>query len=387
MDAQKEYVRDEVGDQLKSLMDRVLNLENRTAQNQDLLETDMRIKEKVVVNGRVRWIDGYSRQEVLDNYVKLLVREGIVEMVEEDDRIPMFGSYLSSFYETFKQKQQSNTVINRNRIVKNHILPRYEFRRIDKISTMDLQKWFNELGKKFSLETVLKIKNTMNPVFEAAVEDELITRNPLASKRLELTGKDTVPHKAIPAKKMAYIRNGLSEMPERERYMGALLSYTGMRFEEVLGARWEDISDGWIAVERAVVHPTRNMPEVKKPKTKSSVRKVPATDEMLKLLNVGEKRRKGYILAKETDRKHETPLSYSEARRAFNKIRKQFGIEEYSAHDFRDTCATEWREKGVPLDVIARLLGHSKTETTERKYVKYRNEGVLEGARKKITGD
>lgn len=374
MEERKEYRRDEVVDRLEALMGMVSNLENRTAQNQDLPETDMRFKEKVTVNGHVKWIDGYSRQEVLDNYVKLLVREGVVEMVEDTDRMPMFGEYLTGFYATFKQKQQSNTVINRKRIIKNHILPRYEFRRIDKISTTDLQKWFNELGKKFSLETVLKIKNTMNPVFEAAVEDELITRNPLASRRLELTGKETVPHKAIPTDKMKDIRNGLKDLPERERYMGALLCYTGMRFEEVLGLRWEDISDGWISVQRAVVHPTRNMPEIKKPKTKTSIRKIPANEELLKLLDICGKRRKGFVLAKETDPKHETPLSYSEARRIFNKIRKQFGIDGYSAHDFRDTCATEWREKGMALDVIARLLGHSKTETTERKYVKYRTE-------------
>lgn len=374
MEERKEYRRDEVVDRLEALMGMVSNLENRTAQNQDLPETDMRFKEKVTVNGHIKWIDGYSRQEVLDNYVKLLVREGVVEMVEDIDRMPMFGDYLTGFYATFKQKQQSNTVINRNRIIKNHILPRYEFRRIDKISTTDLQKWFNELGKTFSVETVMKIKNTMNPVFEAAVEDELITRNPLASRRIEITGKETVPHKAIPAEKMEDIRNGLKDLPERERYMGALLCYTGMRFEEVLGLRWEDISDGWISVQRAVVHPTRNMPEVKKPKTKTSIRKIPANEELLKLLDIGGKRRKGFVLAKETDPKHETPLSYSEARRIFNKIRKQFGIDGYSAHDFRDTCATEWREKGMALDVIARLLGHSKTETTERKYVKYRTE-------------
>lgn len=374
MEERKDYRKDEVEDRLEALLQLALNLENRTSQNQDLLNTDMRLKEKVTVNGRVKWIDGYSRQEVLDNYVKLLVREGIVEMVEDADRMPMFGEYLKSFYETFKQKQQSNTVINRNRIIKNHILPRYESRRIDRISTMDLQRWFNELGKSFSVETVLKIKNTMNPVFEAAVEDELITRNPLASKRLEITGKETVPHKAIPKDKMKDIRKGLKDLSERERYMGALLCYTGMRFEEVLGLKWEDISDGWISVQRAVVHPTRNMPEVKKPKTKTSARKIPATEELLTALDVGGKRRKGYILAKDTDPKHETPLSYSEARRAFDKIRKQFGIKEYSAHDFRDTCATEWREKGMALDVIARLLGHSKTETTERKYVKYRTE-------------
>ena len=45
-----------------------------------------------------------------------------------------------------------------------------------------------------------------------------------------------------------------------------------------------------------------------------------------------------------------------------------------------DTCATEWREKGIPLDIIARLLGHSKTQTTEQRYVKYRD-GAFENYR------
>ena len=377
--------RDEVVEKLEALIGMVLNLENRIPQKTDegtvKAEADMgtRIKERVTVNGRTRWIDGYSRQEVLDNYVKLLVREGVVEMVEETDCTPMYGDYHKDFYETFKQRQETNTVINRERITKNHILPRFRDRRIDQISTTELQKWFNELGKKYSVETILKIKNIMNPVFEAAVEDEIITRNPLASKRLEITGKNTVHHKALQKEKMIEIRQGLAELPEKERWMGGLLSYTGLRWEEVLGLRWEDVTDGWIFVRRAVVHPKRNMPEVKAPKTKTSERKVPATEELMRLL--GNKYRKGFILSTDKDPKRETPMSYTEARRIFDKIRKRFGIEEYTAHDFRDTCATEWRESGMGLDVVARLLGHSKTETTEKRYVKYREDGVLDQAR------
>ena len=34
----------------------------------------------------------------------------------------------------------------------------------------------------------------------------------------------------------------------------------------------------------------------------------------------------------------------------------------------------------MSLDMIARLLGHAKTETTEKRYVKY-NEEVLSGVR------
>ena len=80
------------------------------------------------------------------------------------------------------------------------------------------------------------------------------------------------------------------------------------------------------------------------------------------------------ITASYKDLKRETPMSYTEAKKAFDRIRDMCDVKEYSAHDFRDTCATEWRESGISIDLIARLLGHQKTEVTEQRYVKYRPE-------------
>ncbi len=174
---------------------------------------------------------------------------------------------------------------------------------------------------------------------------------------------------------MDVLKLAIPEMKDQERYMFALLSYTGMRFEEVLGLRWEDYDGEWLTVERAVIHPTRNYPEIKAPKTVTSKRKIPCSEELKTLL--GEKDQKhGFLVWSAKDSTHETPMSYTEARNAFKRVRDHFQLQGYSAHDFRDTCATEWREKGMPLDMIARLLGHAKTETTESRYVKYREEGL-----------
>ena len=80
------------------------------------------------------------------------------------------------------------------------------------------------------------------------------------------------------------------------------------------------------------------------------------------------------VTASYKDLKRETPMSYTEAKTAFDRIRDMCDVKEYSAHDFRDTCATEWRESGISIDMIVRLLGHQKTEVTEQRYVKYRPE-------------
>ena len=370
---------DELENPVSNLGNRIDDISaNGTSEGDDMPE---RLKDKVTVNGKVKWISGYSKQELYDSYVKLLEREGIVEHIDEDEQIPYFGDYLQNFYSAYKRNQQKNTVVNRERIIKNHILPKFGKKRIDRIQTMDLQLYFNSIGKKYAKETAIKIKNIMSPVFDSAVEDELITRNPIASKRLQISGKDTVHHKAIPKGKFNEIKKDIFDLEWRERVMGGLLCYTGMRFEEVLGLKWEDISDEWITVRRAVVHPNRNLPEVKCPKTKTSERKIPIQSELNDIFESCAETKKGFLLHPKGDTQHKTPLSYTEARRSFDKIRHKFDICGYTAHDFRDSCATVWRENGMPLDVIARMLGHSKTETTEKRYVKYRDEGLMKEAR------
>lgn len=148
---------------------------------------------------------------------------------------------------------------------------------------------------------------------------------------------------------------------------------TGMRIEEILGLRWEDIDTerDCIHIRRAVVHPGRSAPEVKTTKN-GKERVIPIPQGLLAQLSPRE--RTGFILNSYCDLKRERPLSYTEYRRSFDRIRKLCGIEDYSAHDFRDTCATEWRESGISIDMIARLLGHQKTDVTEQRYVKYRPE-------------
>ena len=48
----------------------------------------------------------------------------------------------------------------------------------------------------------------------------------------------------------------------------------------------------------------------------------------------------------------------------------------FSVHDFRDTCATEWQESGMPMTTISRLLGHSSSTVTEKCYVKFREDAL-----------
>ena len=145
-----------------------------------------------------------------------------------------------------------------------------------------------------------------------------------------------------------------------------------MRIEEVLGLRWDDIDTerGCIHIRRAVVHPGRNMSEIKSTKSKAE-RTIPLPRHLLDELSPKEET--GFLLNSYTDLSRETPLVIPKPQNRSN-VSKNNAVSKGTAHDFRDTCATEWRESGISIDLIARLLGHKKTDVTEQRYVKYRPE-------------
>ena len=331
-----------------------------------------RIQQRVNINGETKWISGSTQQELFEAYLAQALKAGIVALPCHQEKrtstTPTFGSYLTHFVDTYKSRQERLTVRNRQHVIRKHILPRWGQTPMDEIRTADIQQWFDELcDQNYARETILKIRHIISPVFDSAVEDEIIARNPLKSRRLTINTQKGGHHQAIPPDKMKEVRASLHQLPQREQRMAALLCYTGMRLEEVLGLRWEDIDPvaKEIHIQRAVIHPTRNQPEVKEPKTKTSKRTIPLPQQLAVVLGLMEAN--GFVLG------GDKPLTYQQQKRAFDHVRKTFGLEHYSAHDFRDTCATEWQESGMPLSTISRLLGHASSAITERCYVKFRD--------------
>jgi integrase len=329
------------------------------------------LKERIQVgidkdgNPIYKWATGYSKQDLFLSIAALL------NSSEEKTSAPLFGDFLIHYVQTYKSKQSDLTKINRDQFIKKHIIPRLGNLRLDEISTPILQEWFDELcDAGYARETILKIKHIISPAFDCAVEDEIIIKNPVQSKRLLINTDKGDHHKAIPPELMKHVRKHMDSLPRRERCIVALLCYTGLRFEEILGLQWNDIDleAREIKIQRAVVHPTRNQPLVKLPKTKASLRTIPLADKLVEHLMPFEQ--EGFILG------GGKPLTYQQKKMAFEKIRERLGLEGYSAHDFRHTCATEWKEHGMTLQEVSKLLGHTNTTVTERCYVEFRKHGM-----------
>lgn len=136
-------------------------------------------------------------------------------------------------------------------------------------------------------------------------------------------------------------------------YMAAL---TGMRKGELLCLEWTDISikDRTISVNKSVYH-DNNVPHVKQPKTKTSIRIIPIVDELLPHLHPG----KGLVFPNEQG----YIMSETQYQKQYKIYQQTTGIT-CTVHQLRHLYATLLFEKGLSPAESMGLLGHAQIQTT-----------------------
>ena len=81
---------------------------------------------------------------------------------------------------------------------------------------------------------------------------------------------------------------------------------------------------------------------------------------------IGQRSRSGSPWVFPSPVNREKPRSSDSLYRIWKLARKQAGIEDVRLHDLRHSVASQAVLKGVPLPVVARLLGHSQVSMTLR---------------------
>jgi integrase len=157
---------------------------------------------------------------------------------------------------------------------------------------------------------------------------------------------------------------------------------TGCRTEEARALRWDHVNlDGDPAAEPpvpphvAVWRSVRTHGDVKTQKSRRTLRLPAAVVDALKAHKVKQAEdrllagavwhEQGLVFASAVG----TPLDPSHVRRAFRKICEDAGIgPNWTPRELRHTFVSIMSEQGVPVEEIARLVGHSTTATTEAVY-------------------
>lgn len=201
-----------------------------------------------------------------------------------------------------------------------------------------------------------------------AMEDGLILKNPLNSKRLRVTGSPSEFTKVYTVEQMRFLVQNLDKVkdPADQTYL-AIQALHPLRLEEVLGLKWEDIDfdNAVIHIRRAVTHPTRNQPEVKLPKTEASIRDIGLSSIATKYLTPGKS--SDFVFG------GKTPLSYQRVKRMCNRIRVDTDFSErITPQRFRTTVLTDIYDATKDVKAAQAAAGHTTSAMTLKHYVKGR---------------
>lgn len=324
-----------------------------------------KINRKVTIDGKLYSIHANSEQEYAEKLIEKLGATATVGSLIGDKH--NFEQYARNWFETYsKPNIATATAAGYKRQLDLHLVSALGNKAVEDITTDDLQRLFNGMGG--AKATKEKARIVLNMVFDMAVEDEIITKNPMKSKRLKITGsasKETPPYAV---EQMQYLVEHLDKVKNPvDRVFLALQALHPLRLEEVLGLKWEDIDleSMVLHIRRAVTHPKRNQPEVKETKTEASARDIGLSQIAVKYLTPGKSDE--FVLG------GEEPLSYTQVRRICNRIQRDTGFaENITPRRFRTTVLTDIYDQTHDIKQAQAAAGHTTSAMTLKHYVKGR---------------
>lgn len=350
------------------------HLDNRIDQSDippsegDTTMAKYKINQPVIINGEKRWITANSMQEFTDKITKLLG-------APQDRGKHPFEEYAWNWYNTYSAPNvETATATTYKRQIRLYLIPAFDGLAVEDITVDDVQQLFNSMtGAKATKD---KARMVLNQILDAAVEDKLISSNPLKSRRLKITGKASKATPPYTVEQMRYLVQHIGDVRKTEdRMFLAILALHPLRLEEVLGLAPKDVDtdSSTIQVQRAVTHPSRNQPEVKDTKTNGSHRTVGLSALALPYLQIP--------LESDFLFGGDKPLSYMQVRRMCWRIQRDTGFSEnITPIRFRTTVLTDMYDQTKDIKLAQAAAGHTTSAMTLKYYVKGRETSLQAAA-------
>lgn len=304
-----------------------------------------------------------------------------------EDKHIGFSEYADHWLETCKENSVSETTYcyTYRNSVENHLKKYFGKYTLGNIKLDDVQKFFNA-NKSYSNSLLQKLRITLNAIFERAVDEQIINRNPCRGLIMPKSTKASATKSAYnpeEARKLVDFAKA-----QKDGYSIALLLKTGLRRGELLALRWEDVD-----LENKVINVRQSLKEanglilVGPPKSKTSIRQIPIDDETVEILQSiprevirykGKgKNRTSYKVKNEyvvPDAKGHYMRPQNWQRRIYDKIMSEFvvqnpDIKKLNAHELRHTYGTLLYKSGTDIYTISKLMGHANVLITTKIYV------------------
>lgn len=325
---------------------------------------------------------GYSTQELNEKERK---KRQELEQGTEERSNPTLNTYYERFTDNRRSKVKEATIRCQSFQFRNcadiaidktgRKLGEMRMQDIKPYDIQTVQRKMEASGRK--TETVNNCMNHLSHVFNAAVRDETIDRNPCKCieqvKRTEAPARETI-HRALTEEETA----AFFQAADGSYYLNAfrLMIQTGIRVGEMAAINAHDVDSKEMMLH---INKTVTKDEVgayivgDTPKTNAGNRDIPLTGPVLETIRAQRSMNRmifGNVVHQTLFRSPEGALLREyQVNREINRICKRAGIVKFTCHAFRATFATRFIEQR-PQDykVLSEILGHSNIKITLNLY-------------------
>ena len=195
---------------------------------------------------------------------------------------------------------------------------------------------------------------------QSAILDEIIKKD--FTKGAVLNGLDAKQQVFLNYSEFIKFRDYTSKSKTTSALALYLMVMSGLRFGEIAGLTWKDISEDKLSVNKSWNFYTNKIDTTK---NKQSNRNIPIPFEVFKNIKILDKGKK-YIF----DNGDGKPITSSAAQKQLQSIIKKLKIDKPTIrpHSLRHTHASILLYNGVSLYAISKRLGHASILTTQETY-------------------
>lgn len=318
----------------------------------------------------------------------------------------IFDRYINSKIE-LKLSTKNNYVYMYRTYVKNTI----GIKKISDLKYSDIKSFYNELinNNGISPNSVGIVHTILHPVFDMAVRDDLISKNPtdgIMSQIKKSHNCDEGKRHALTESQQSAFITFVAESPIYNHWLNlfAVFLGTGMRVGELVGLRWKDcdFKNRTININHTMIYKADETGKcsfsVTTPKTKSGERTIPMLNDVYNALSKERicSMQKGWSTDKIVDEKgnvYDNFVFLNKNRKVINpqlincairRICKAYNEQEraqaqkerrepvilprFSCHSLRHTFCTRFCENETNLKIIQEIMGHADISTTMNIY-------------------
>lgn len=258
-------------------------------------------------------------------------------------------------------------------LIENHILP--TFAEKESIEEVDVQIFvFDKLNDGLSQKSIKDILIVLKMIMKFGVKHKYLEYQEFDIKFP--TEREVKELEVLSVSNQKKLLNFLRENFTFKNLGVFITLNTGMRIGEMCGLMWDDVDteNGIIKVRRTVQRiyviedngDRHTEISIDTPKTKNSIRDIPMTTELLKILKPLKKVVNGNYFVLTNEEKPTEPRTY---RNYYKRVLSKLDIPYLKFHGLRHSFATRCVESKCDYKTVSVILGHSNVSTTLNLYV------------------